>query len=260
MSAKNLPKQLWCHRELIRFLVYGDFKSIYKTKTFGFIWSVLDPLLMMGVYFLLVSVIFKRGGPYFPLLLFCALLFWKCFTSSLSDSVTSISGRAQLIKAINFPKVVLPFSKVLLNFLELGFGLLVIIPFLFLFRVNITWNILWLPFLLLVQFLFTFGLALSFSLTGVYFRDFQNILQYFLRIWFYLSPVLYSAGERFPKSLKPLYMLNPFSSLLESYKNIFVWGRGISAFVLWAVFVSMAALFIGIKMFRHYEEKIAKDV
>lgn len=258
--SESLSKQLLKHRKLIKFLVYSDFKSIYKTKMFGFIWSVLDPLLMMGVYFLLVSVIFKRGGPYFPVLLFCALLFWKCFTSSLSDSVTSISARAQLIKSINFPKAVLPFSKVLLNFLELGFGLLVIIPFLFLFKVNITAHILWLPYLLLVQFLFTLGLALSFSLTGVYFKDFQNILQYCLRVWFYLSPVLYTASERLPVRLQGLYMLNPFSSLLESYKNIFVWGKGVSPFIIWATLVSIITLVLGIKIFRHCEVKIAKDV
>ncbi len=251
---------IWQRRELIRFLVMGDFKAMYKTKAFGYVWSVLDPLCMMGVYYLLVSVIFKRGGPHFPLLLFVALLFWKCFASSLSDSVTSISARSQLVHSINFPKFVLPLSKVILNHLELLFGLLVLVIILAILHIRISVTVFWFPILLATQFFLTLGLAFCCSLTGVFFHDFKNILQYILRIGFYLSPILYSIVDRIPERFLFLYMLNPFSILLESYKNIFVWGKPISFFVLWPLLMSFIFFLLGVKVFKYFEPQISKNV
>ena len=260
MNITETISHIWQRRELLWFLVYSDFKTAYHKKFFGFLWIILDPLLMMSVYLLLVCVIFKRGGPYFPILLFCSLLFWKCFTSSLSDSVVSITSRGSLVQSVNFPKAILPFSKVILNFSELTFGLVVLLPFLFLFKAQITWNILWLPCLMLIQFVFTLGLALSFSLTGVYFRDFQNILRYILRIWFYFSPVLYSVGDRVPAEFRVIYMLNPFASILESCKNIFVWGKPVDSFIVWAALLAFISLFFGLWIFQKLEPKVAKNV
>jgi len=259
-SIARQIKSLWNCRELIKCLVASDLKVAYKNKLLGFFWTTLDPLMMMGVYILLVRVIFKRGGPQFPILLFCSLLSWKWFTSSLSDSVVSITGKAKLIQTVYFPKAVLPTSKVLVGLVEYLFSLLVLIPLLFIFDAKLTYMILWLPILLLSQFLFTVGTSILCACLGVYFRDLQNILRYTLRVWFYLSPGLYSVADRIPPRFQHIYMLNPFAALFTSYKNILVRGEFPSHYMLVVVPVSIIILIVGLIIFDKKEGKFARDV
>jgi len=259
-SVSHQIKELWNHRELIKRLVLSDLKITYKNKMLGFLWTILDPLMMMGVYILLVRVIFKRGGPQFPILLFCALLAWKWFTSSLSDSVVAITGKAKLIQTVYFPKAVLPLSKVLGSFAEYLFSLSVLVPLLFIFKANVTFMVFWLPALLAVQLLFTIGASLLCSCLGVYFRDLQNILRYSLRFWFYLSPGLYSVKDRIPVRVQHIYMLNPFAALFRSYKNILVRGESPSNYMLIVVPISLAILILGFIVFDKKEAKFARDL
>jgi len=259
-SILHQIKKLWNRRELIKCLVLSDLKVTYKNKLLGFLWTILDPLMMMGVYILLVCVIFKRGGPQFPILLFCALLAWKWFTSSLSDSVVSITGKAKVIQTVYFPKAVLPISKVLGGLAEYLFSLIVLVPLLFIFGAKISLMIFWLPVLLFVQLLFTIGASVLCACFGVYFRDLQNILRYSLRFWFYLSPGLYSVKERVPVRFQDIYMFNPFAALFESYKNILVRGKAPSSYMFIVVLISLALLIIGFIVFDRKEAKFARDV
>jgi ABC-type polysaccharide/polyol phosphate export permease len=209
---------------------------------------------------LLVCVIFKRGGPQFPVLLFCSLLAWKWFTTSLSDSVVSITARAKLIQTVYFPKAVLPVSKVLGSLLEYLLSLLVLVPLLFIFKARMSIVMFWMPVILLVQFSLTLGASLLCSCLGVYFRDLQNILRYLLRFWFYLSPALYSVHDRIPERFRSMYMLNPFAALFESYKNILVRGKAPSNYMFLVVMISLAVLATGFVVFDRAEAGLAKDV
>lgn len=216
--------------------------------------------MMMGVYILLVRVIFKRGGPQFPVLLFCALLAWKWFTSSLSDSVVAITGKQKLIQTVYFPKAVLPISKVLGGLAEYLFSLIALVPLLFIFGAKISLMVFWLPALLLVQLLFTIGVSVLCACFGVYFRDLQNILRYSLRFWFYLSPGLYSVEDRIPVRFQHIYMLNPFAALFTSYKNILVRGEAPSNYMLIVVLIALTILIIGVIVFDEKEAKFARDI
>jgi len=259
-SILHQIKELWNYRELIKCLVGSDLKVTYKNKLLGFLWTILDPLMMMGVYILLVRVIFKRGGPQFPVLLFCALLAWKWFTSSLSDSVVAITGKEKLIQTVYFPKAVLPISKVLGGLAEYLFSLIALVPLLFIFRAKISLMIFWLPALLLVQLLFTIGASVLCACFGVYFRDLQNILRYSLRFWFYLSPGLYSVKDRIPVRFQHIYMLNPFAALFTSYKNILVRGEAPSNYMLIVVLIALTILITGFIVFDEKEAKFARDI
>jgi ABC-type polysaccharide/polyol phosphate export permease len=182
---------LWSRRDLVKYFVRSDLKIIYRNKVLGLLWALLDPLMMMLVYILLVVVIFRRGSPQFPVLLFAALLAWHWFVNSLSSSVRAITGNAKLIQTVYFPKAVLPLSRVLVGLINFLLGLIVLVPLLLIFEAKFTFNLLWLPLLIFMQFLFTIGAALLCAALGVYARDLENILQFGLRIWFYLSPALY---------------------------------------------------------------------
>jgi lipopolysaccharide transport system permease protein len=236
-------------------------KAENKNKVLGFLWSFLDPLLLLLTYILLVHYIFGRGGPQFPILLFIALLSWRWFATSLSRSVTSISSKVGLIQSIRFPLAILPISGIIIGFFEWLFGFIILLPMLFIFEASFTINILWLPLLLLIQLILNTGAALIGAVLGTYLSDLGNIIQFAIRICFYLSPILYSVEDRIPERFSTLYMLlNPFAGLLESYKSILIRGEPPSQYVLVVTGVALVGFIVGLWYFNHDEHKLVKAI
>ncbi len=253
-------KLIFKKQELLFYFIRTDLKIIYNHKILGFLWTILDPLLMMSVYIFLVVIIFKRGGPKFPILLFTSLLAWQWFTYSLIRSVVSITTKSKLIQSISFSKIVLPLSHIFVGMFNYFLGLIVLIPFLFIYEAKFSYNLFWFPILVFIQLLFTIGASLICAVLGVYFRDLQNIMKFLLRIGFYFSPVLYSISDRIPEKIQHLYMLNPFAVLLYSYKNVLVRGLPPSPFIILTVGLSFIVLISGIIVFKNNEKLFSKEV
>lgn len=256
----NYIKSIIKNRELLKYFIHTDLKLIYKHKLLGFLWTILDPLLMMFVYLLLVTVIFKRGGPQFPILLFTGLLVWQWFTYSLTRSVTSISKKAKLIQSINFSKIVLPLGPVFVGMINLFLGLIVLVPFLLIFEAKFTYHLFWFPSLLLIQLVFTIGAVLICATVGVYLHDLQNIIKFLLKISFYISPVIYSIENRIPENIRVFYLLNPFAVLINSYKNVLIRGLPPNPFIGITIGVSLLILIIGTVLFYKKESIFSKEV
>lgn len=254
-------RKLWKWRALLWYLVRVDLELSYRNKVLGYLWSLLDPLMLMVVYVLLVQVIFRRGEPQYPVLLFSALLAWRCFLHSTQEAATSITRMARLLQTVAFPKIILPTQVVLSNAAQYVFGLGALVPMLILMRAKITVHVLWLIPVFGVQLAFTYGVALIVAVVGVYFRDLQNILQSGLRMWWYLSPGLFSVADRIPERLQGVYMIvNPFSPLFETYKNILVRGEPPSQYLVAAAAIALAVMLCGLWLFAHKEYDLARDV
>lgn len=248
------------HRwDLLRYLVISELKVAYRNKFLGIIWSLLDPLLMMGVYFILIDVIFRRGESNFLVLLLTAILAWQWFSQSISSATVSIAGASGLVRTIKFPLIILPLKGIASGLVDFLIGLIVLVPLLFFFNINLTLNILWLPILILIQLIFTIGLASICATLGVYFRDLSNIIVYGLRIWFYLTPVLYSMEARIPEKFHNIYLaLNPLAALINSYKAIIIEGKELNSFVLLVAIFSILMLWIGLTLFDKKEDNFSK--
>jgi ABC-type polysaccharide/polyol phosphate export permease len=260
-KIRDLIERIFERKDLLKYLIISRLKLTYANKVLGYFWSLIDPLAMALVYVILVGGIFKRGGPQFPVLVFSSILAWQWFTFSLSNSVTSLSSKSRIIITIKFPLAVLPLSVVLTYLLRYLLGLLSLIPLLFIYNADISFNILWFPFLVAVQLVFTVGLCLAASILGVYFKDMQNIVQFGLRLWFYLSPVLYTVQDAVPEKFHMLlYLINPFAALFTSYKSIFIWGRAPVQYIWVAALVSTACFFMGLIIFSTYEHRVVKDI
>jgi ABC-type polysaccharide/polyol phosphate export permease len=251
-------KALWDSRDITRYLVTSELKVLYRNKALGYLWSLLEPLCMMGVYILLVAVIFQRGGPQYPVLVFSAILAWWWFTFSVTGSVTSISGKAKLIQTLYFPKGVLPLEKAITGLVRYLTGLIALVPLLFIFEAQWSLNVLWMPVLIFVQLLLTIGCCFFFAALGVYFRDLQNILRFLIRAWFFISPALYSVADRVPERFQGIYMLNPFAALFESYKNVLVLGMPPDKYVFIAAALGVVILLGGLELFARKEPDLAK--
>ena len=258
---KTLVCSLWRRRALLWYLVWVDLKLSYRNKVLGYLWSLLDPLMLMVVYVILVQVIFRRGEPQYPVLLFSALLAWRCFLHSTQEAATCITSKAKLLQTVAVPKIIFPTQVVVSNTLQYIFGLGALVPMLILMKAKITPYALWLIPVFGVQLVFTYGVCLIVAVVGVYFRDLQNILRFGLRMWWYLSPGLFSVADRIPERLQRLYMIiNPFAPLLETYKNILVRGKPPSEYLAVAAAIAVAIMYFGLWVFSRKERDLAKDL
>ena len=252
-------RRVWQKRELLWYIVKLQMKAEKKNKVLGFAWSFLDPLLLFFTYYILVNVIFGRGGPQFPILLFTAMLSWRWFAASLQRSVTSVPSKVGLVQSVRFPLAILPLSGIIICFFEWLFGFAILVPMLFIFEAQLTVNILWLPVLLLIEFVGILGACLIVAVWGTYLSDLGNIIAFIIRVCFYLSPILYTVAGTVPERLYRLYMLgNPFAGLLESYKSVVVYGTPPTEYALVGAAVACVAFLIGLWYFSRDEHKLVK--
>jgi ABC-type polysaccharide/polyol phosphate export permease len=215
-------------RQLIRYLVSADIKKKGADTLLGNVWWVLDPLLQMVVYVVLVSIILARSVPDYPLFIFAAILPWKWFTASVNDAIVSVTSQERLIKQLQFPKIVLPIAATAAGLVSFAFGLLALGGLLLvLYPDRISPYLLLIPAVAAVQLAFTAAVALLVAATNVFVRDIANVARHVLRLWFYLSPSLYSMEQLESSSLATeapwlvsLLKLNPFAILFESYRAV----------------------------------------
>ena len=252
-------------RRLIRYLVRADLKKKGADTLLGNVWWVVDPLLQMLVYVVLVALVFARAQPDYPLFLFCAILPWKWFSSSLMDGISSVVSMEKLIKQINFPKIVLPVASVFAGVVNFFFGLIPMFALILLFFGHrLTPWVLLIPVVAAVQLLMTLPLAIVLAAANIFYRDVGNLARHALRLAFYASPGIYSvellqnAAEKYP-ALQPFIVLNPWTTLFGAYRDVIYEGRAPdwSALAILSL-ISVALLALTILIFKRLEPSFAK--
>lgn len=259
-SLINQIKGVLSRIDLAKYLMQTDLKVRYKNKALGFLWAVLDPFFMMLIYIILVSFVFKKGDAQYPVLLFSALLSYRWFVFSTGNNVAVLVKNSKLLQTVKFPFSILVMNEVNIGLFNYLLGLIVLFPMLFLFNTTFSLNLLWLPVIIVVQYIFTIGFGLLLSVAGLYFRDLQNIMLFLMRIVLYLSPALYDIAL-IPAKFQHIYLcLNPFASLFDTYKNILVRGLPPNGYFLVFVGFAIVFLFLGTYYFTKKEHNFAKDV
>jgi ABC-type polysaccharide/polyol phosphate export permease len=249
-------------QRLIRYLVGADLKRTHADTAFGQLWWIFDPLLQMAVYVILVQVIFQRKTPDYPLFIFAAILPWKWFSTTLSDATSSVVNRQALIRQVQFPKVVLPVAAITAGTLSFLIGLIALgIVYLFYLERLSPWVLL-IPVIGVVQYVFTLALGILLAAIDTFYRDVQNVLRHILRLWFYLSPALYSIGEATAGGNSPiraLLRLNPFGPLFESYRAV-IYSETSPDWIglLVVLLVSLVFLGIALAVFKRVEPAFAR--
>jgi ABC-type polysaccharide/polyol phosphate export permease len=258
-------RDIWSRRRLTRYLVQADMAKHGADTVLGNIWWVLDPLLQMAVYVVLVSVIFKRGGPDYPLFVFAAILPWKWYSSSVNDAITSVTAREAIIKQVKFPKIVLPVASTVGGIVSFAFGLIPLFAMVGLFYADrLSASALLIPAVALVQFVFTLATCVAMAAINVFFRDLGNLARHLLRLWFYLSPGLYSVKDIDESKygiLAQLFKLNPWTTLFESYRDVLYNGVTPAWGALGLLLVASLALLAGATLFfKRLEPAFAKVI
>ncbi len=233
-------KELFKYRQLLATLVSRELKARYRGTVFGFLWSFLNPLLLLIVYSIVFGVFMKRGAPNieginiiglnYSLFLFTGLLPWLWFSASVLESSNVLFAHGNLIKKIKFPVEILPIMNVVTNMVHflLGLPILIICIVIFGSGVPITPWILFLPVAMLVQFVFTLGFCLLVSSLTVHFRDLRDLLANILQLWFFGTPIIYPFLDPIVQNnqwAKTILTLNPMTHIIEAYHYIFFYGK-----------------------------------
>lgn len=257
----RLLKELWEYREMIVSLTKRDLKSRYKGSVLGFFWMFLNPLLQLCVYTIVFSTIMRMGIEKFYLFMFVALVPWLFFSSCLSAGPSVIFSQQDMVKKIYFPREVLPISFTLSQFVNMLLSFIVIFVVVFFSGVQINpVALLYLPLIMLIEFVLGLGVTYLVSALSVYFRDLQYIMGIISMAWMYLTPVLYPV-DMVPEQFVDLFYLNPMTSITIAYRDILYYGRTPEmSTLLNAVVMGIMVLIIGqitfSKLQRHFVEEL----
>jgi lipopolysaccharide transport system permease protein len=270
-------RELLRYRELIENLVVRDLKVRYKHSVLGFLWSLVNPLLLMTVFTVVFTIMLPNLTiPKFPVFVLCALLPWNFFNTAVMGALNSIVHNGHLIKKVYFPREILPISSVLSNFVNFLLSLPVLLLFVVIFRVPLTIWLLYLPLIMAVQVAFTIGIALILATLNVFYRDTGVIMEVVMQAWFFLTPVFYPAEllpewKTFLGLALPVrrltYILNPMASIIASYRSVlygFTDGSPPTApafdFFSRTIVTALVFLVVGYIFFTHHSRRFGEEV
>ncbi|WP_026560981.1 ABC transporter permease [Bacillus sp. J37] len=257
---KQVFKDIHSHKDLILHLTMTDFKNNTARTYLGFLWWILDPILYMGIFYLLVQVILQRGGPDYSVYLFTGLIPLKWATACIVDSTNSIASNARIIQQVYVPKVVFISVRLLVNTFKFLISAVVLFLFLWLYGIDLNLNALQFIPIMIVNALFLFSIMTFLAHIGVFIRDVKNAMQYIARILLYLSPVLFSL-DQVPEKYVPILLLNPLSTLLTSYRDVLLYGRSPDwSHLIVLLLISFVLLFLGLRVIMKNEKEYAKVI
>jgi len=244
--------------QLLEVFTIREIKSRYKASLLGPLWIIIYPLLTT----LILSFIFEKilkikteGIPYFIFLL-SGLLYWNFFQQGILLAKDSLIWNRDLMTKTSFPKEIIPLSFIFSKIPDFFVGLLILFIFLILYNFKIRFEILILIITVFPMFFFTAGIGLFFSLTNAIFRDFGRIIEFFLMIFFYISPILYSENL-IPQKYQIIVGINPLA-LIISFSHDLIFRNSIRIdLIMMSLFISLIIFIFGVIFFRKFEKKIA---
>ncbi|MCI4626011.1 MAG: ABC transporter permease [Candidatus Magnetoovum sp. WYHC-5] len=242
----TMPSRLYKYKELFFIFVWREFTVRYRQSLIGALWAILQPLSMMALFTFIFSYVMKvKMASYSPVLFFYAgLMPWIFFSSSLNYSIPSLTNHYQLITKIYFPREILPLSGITVAFVDYLIASTIFIFFLIIYKVHITWNILWVVPLFMLLFFFTVAVSIFLAGLNVYYRDVRLATGFLIQLWFFATPVMYTI-DNVPINMKLLLFLNPLTFIVENMRRCIVEGRAVVGwqFVLVLIIISVFVFF-----------------
>nr|WP_236779055.1 ABC transporter permease [Agromyces seonyuensis] len=246
-------------------LTTRDLKVRYSTSALGYVWSILDPLLMAGIYFFVFTVVFHRlsGTEPYIVFLLSAMLPWMWFNGAVSDSTRAFLKDAKLVRSTMIPRTIWVNRLVLSKGIEFLLALPVLAGIALVFglmgELQVHWQIVFFPLAILIQAVLTIGLCLIVAPLVVFFRDLERAIKLVLRFLFYASPIVYGVSN-LPESLHVWAAFNPLSGIFGLYRSAFFPGELDWFNVAVSAAMSIAFLVVGLAVFRRAERAVLKEI
>ena len=271
-AAKIRPigrlRAIWRHRATLWLLVKRDLKVRYADSFLGYIWSVLDPLVMSLIYYFVFTYIFPRsvGGEPYIIFLLVALLPWLWFNTGITDGLKSLSNQAALVRSTALPREIWVLRSVIAKGIEFALSVPVLVIFMLANYSHMHVNRhVWLFFVaVLFQFILLVGAGLLFAPLMILLKDIEPLVRLALRFLFYASPVIYGVNDVLSASLPTwvqwLYTLNPMSGILSAYRAGFFIDEYNGAAIIMSGLVSVGVLAVGWLVFARTEKTVLKEM
>lgn len=266
MSAPELSRPTWSpvarYRHALWLLTIRDLRVRYSTSVLGYFWSILDPLVMAGIYWFVFTRVFDRSvgeAPYIVFLL-SALLPWMWFNGAVGDCTRAFLREAKLIRSTKIPRTIWVARLVLSKGIEFLASIPVLILFAILFGAQLQWEVVFFPLAIIMQFVLIMGVGLIIAPLVVFFRDLERAAKLVLRFLFYASPIIYGLPDLEELGLDKIAAFNPLAGIFSLYRGAFFpdqldwFAVGVGAAM------SLALLGLGILIFRRTEHAVLKEI
>lgn len=255
-------RELWHYRELIYFLIWRDIKVRYKQTVLGAAWAIIQPFFTMVVFAIFFGALAKiptDGIPY-PIFSYTALLPWQLLETGISKAGNSLVAGRNLLTKVYFPRLAIPMAPVIAGLIDFALAFLVLIGMMFYYEYSPTSAIWTLPFFILLTLITALGAGLWLSALNVQYRDVGYIIPFIVRLWFFLTPITYSASL-VPEQFQLLYGINPMVGVVEGFRWAML-GIGDPPSILIGVsaIISLLLLISGAYYFRRMERTFADVV
>ena len=265
LSIAKEIRDVFKWRELLWQMVGREVKARYKQSILGYFWVILNPFAQMLVMSFAFSLILRiptnaAGNIPYSIFLFVALLPWNLFSNSLSSATASLVGSASLITKVYFPRSILVLATVIAKIVDFFFANIILIIYMIVYQVPITFNILWIIPIFIIQQIFTLGLSFFFAAANLLYRDIQYLLNLLLVLWMYSTPIVYPA-DIVPEKYKIIFQLNPMAVIINAYRQT-VLGGGAPNYlsITIALALSLLTLYIGLAYFKSREKIFADNI
>lgn len=258
---KELLTNLYDYRQLLKSNVKKEIRGKYKGSFLGVLWSFVNPLLTALIYAIVFPIILKSSEPHYVTFIIIGILPWTYFTTVVMQGTTTILINSGIIKKVYFPREILPISintSGLVNFL---ISCVIICLFLICSGIGFSWYILLLPLIIVIQYILQQGIIFITSAINVYVRDAEYIINFFVNMLFYATPILYSAQMFETSALRWIIYLNPLATIINSYRDILYYQTmpDLKALLI-VLLVSCLLFYIGLKIFKKLEKGFAEEL
>lgn len=254
-------KELYEYREMIINLVRKDLRGRYKSSVLGFLWTFINPLCQIIVYTLVFSQIFRMDIERYYLFLTVVMLPWVFFSTAISGGSMAVVSQQDLVKKIYFPREVLPISFVTSCFVNMLLSFIVMFLVIAISGLGVNFiALLYLPVVMVVQYVLVLGITLITSACNVYFRDLEHIIGVIMMAWIYLTPVMYDISF-VPEHLLGIFYANPMTPIALAYREILYYKQIPQlSNLLRSVVVGVAALIIGSITFAKLQKNFVEEL
>jgi len=260
-TEKNYWADLWRYRELFIILAWRDVSVRYKQTIIGVLWALIRPLLTMVVFTVIFGRIAKLpsdGQAPYALMVFAAMLPWTLFANALSEASNSLINNANLIGKVYFPRLIIPAATLVTAFIDFLISFVILLGMMIWYRFLPGWEILYLPFFIILALLASLGPGLWITALNVKYRDFRYVIPFVVQFGLYVSPVGFSSNV-IPEQWRLLYSLNPMVGVIDGFRWCLLGGNSplyLPGFVL-SLFIIATFLYLGVSRFRKTEKTFA---
>lgn len=253
-------RELYGCRNLVWTLAWGEFKQRYKNSVLGYFWSLLEPLLMLVVLYVVFSNLMRVQVEYYQLFLLLGIILWNFLSRSTTMGLNAVLGKPSMVQKIYFPREVLVISSCITALLMSVFESAIFLLFMAYFRIPLSANLVYVPLIIALLFLLSMGLSLALAALNVFYRDVQFIWAVLLQAGFFATPILYPLTI-FDENLQRIFLLNPMAHILSTARETIIYASPASAAsLLYAGVAAGLALIIGCLVFAHYEPRFAEEI